>query len=65
MENMMFGKFLSDVVKVVTCPVDIIESVGDVMTGGDGSKQSKQNSGIPALSELRDGACKGLEDLDD
>jgi hypothetical protein len=36
-----------------------------VIVGGDGSKHSKKQSGFPALSELRDGACKGLEDLDD
>jgi hypothetical protein len=61
----MFGKILSNVVKVVTCPIDIVESIGDVIVGGDGSKQSKKQSDFPALSELRDGACKGLEDLDD
>jgi hypothetical protein len=60
----MFGQFLSNVVKVASCPVDILESVGDVLIGGDGSKRSKQESGLPALSQLRDGACKGLEDLD-
>lgn len=59
------GTFLSKTVKVISCPIDIAESVMDVATGGDGSKQSKQNSGVPLLSELRDAACKPLEDLDD
>ncbi len=61
----MFGSILSRVVKVVTCPIDIAESVMDVACGGDGSKRSKKNSGVPLLSELRDAACEPLEDLDD
>jgi hypothetical protein len=59
------GTILSSAVKVVTCPIDIAESVMDVATGGDGSKASKRSSGVPMLSEIRDAACKPLEDLDD
>ena len=61
----MFGSFLSSVVKVVTVPIDIVESVADVATGGTGTKRSKRQSGLPLLSDLRDAACKPLEDLDD
>ncbi len=61
----MFGSFLASVVKVATCPIDIAESVMDAATGGDGSKESKRRIGVPMLSELRDAACKPLEDLDD
>ena len=60
----MFGSLISTLVKVATCPIDIAESVVDVATGGDGSKASKQAAGLPLPSELRDGACKALEELD-
>jgi hypothetical protein len=60
----MFGKLLSGVVKAVTCPIDIVESGLDVLTGGDGSKASKQKNDN-FMSEIRDGICNGLEDLDD
>lgn len=61
----MFGNFLSKVIKVATCPIDMAESVMDAATGGDVSKESKQQSGVPLLSNLRDAACEPLEDLDD
>jgi hypothetical protein len=60
----MFGQFLSNAVKVVTSPLDAAESVMDVMCGGDGSKQSKRQSDN-FLSEIRDGICNGLEDIDE
>jgi creatinine amidohydrolase/Fe(II)-dependent formamide hydrolase-like protein len=60
----MFGKLLSSAVKIVTCPIDIVESGFDVLCGGDGSKASKQK-GDNFISEIRDGICNGLEDLDD
>ena len=59
----MFGKLLSSAVKVVTCPIDVVESVVDVACGGDGSKASKQGADN-FMSEFRDGICNGLEDLD-
>ena len=58
----MFGKLLSNIIKVATVPVDVLESGFDVITGGDGSKASKELSDIPRLGELRDGICKGIED---
>jgi hypothetical protein len=60
----MFGSLISTLVKVATCPIDIAESVVDVATGGDGSKSSKRSAGLPLPSELRDGACKALEEMD-
>ena len=60
----MFGKFLSDVTKIVTVPIDITESVADVMIGGDGSKESKKDN-MNIMSDVRDAACEALEDLDD
>ena len=58
----MFGKLISSAVKVVTLPVDILESGVDVACGGDGSKESKDQSDMPRLGTLRDGICKGIED---
>lgn len=60
----MFGSLLSGIVKLATCPIDMVESVIDASVGGDGSKASKKLSGVPMLSELRDAACEPLEDLD-
>ena len=60
----MIGKLLSGAIKIATCPVDIVESGFDVLTGGDGSKRSKEESDMPRLGSLRDGICKGLEDID-
>jgi hypothetical protein len=48
---------------VATLPVDVAESTLDVMCGGDGSKKSKKQ-GDNFLSEIRDGICEAIEDLD-
>ena len=61
----MLGNLLSKTIKLITVPVDMVESVLDVATGGDGSKASKKSSGLPLPSELRDAICQPLEDLDD
>ena len=62
----MIGTLLSGIVKVVTCPIDMLEAVGDVIDGGDGSKESREEwaEDIPALSKPRDAICEVLEDLD-
>lgn len=60
----MIGKLLKGVVKVVTLPVTIVESVGDVMTGGDGSERSKRQADVFMGQEIIDGICKGLESID-
>ena len=62
---MGLGKFISKTVKVLTLPVDIVESGFDILCGGDGSKESKEATGMPRLGELRDGICKGIEDAID
>ena len=59
----MFGSLLSDVIKVVTLPIDAAESVLDVAVGGDGSKRSKQMNDNP-MSDIRDAVAKAAEDLD-
>jgi len=60
----MFGSFISAAIKVATLPLDVAESAADLMTGGDGSTQSKRQSGLPLLSELRDAACDKAEEID-
>jgi hypothetical protein len=61
----VFGSILSSIIKVATCPIDMAESALDVACGGDGSEESKRNSGVPLISGLRDAVCKPLEELDD
>ena len=61
----MFGSFIAGAIKVVTFPLDAVESAADVVTGGDGSKASKKSSDLPRLSEIRDGVVKEAEELDD
>lgn len=61
----MFGKLLSDVVKVITLPIDVTEITLDVLTGGDGSKESFDQSGLPRPSEIRDKVCEKIEEIDD
>ncbi len=60
----MIGKLLSTVVKVATAPIAIVESVGDVMCGGDGSKRSKDHSECFIGNEIITGICNGLESID-
>lgn len=60
----MIGSLLKGIVKVVTLPVTIMESVGDVMTGGDGSERSKRQSDVFMGQDIIDGICKGLDGLD-
>lgn len=60
----MIGKLLSGAVKIATAPIAIVESVGDVIIGGDGSKESKDNAEIFMGNEIISGICRGLEDLD-
>lgn len=59
----MISKLLSASIKIATCPIDIIESALDVACDGDGSKESKKIADSP-FSGIRDGICKGLEELD-
>lgn len=61
----MLGNLLSYAVKIATCPIDVAESALDVVSGGDGSKRSRKQSDLSMFSDMRDGVCEGLEDLDD
>ena len=63
---MMIGKLLSKAIKVVTVPIDIAEVGIDLITGGSGSKRSREKlkDEIPMISSLRDEVCDVLEDLD-
>jgi hypothetical protein len=60
----MFGSIISAAIKVVTVPIDIAEATVDVVSGGDGSKQSRKQSDANILSEVRDGICNAIEDID-
>lgn len=60
----MIGKLLSTVTKIATLPVDVAEVTLDVVTGGDGSRQQMKDANMPMLSELRDGICEVMEDID-
>ena len=63
----MIGRFLSKVVKIATCPIDIAEAVVDTITGGDGSKSSRarMKADLPCPSNARDAICNALKDIDD
>jgi hypothetical protein len=65
----MFGKLLSKAIKVATLPVDVANAGMDIVTGGDGSKHSRNhpdNCNPLALAEqIRDAAAKAAEDIDD
>lgn len=69
----MFGKLLSSAIKVATLPVDAANAAADLVTGGDGSKHSRNhNPDFPnpfSLAEkLRDRvaeAAEAAEDIDD
>ena len=60
----MIGKLLSGALKIVTLPVDIVEIGMDMATGGDGSKQSRNSTDLPMVSNLRDKIADTLEDID-
>lgn len=65
----MFGKLLSSAIKVVTLPVDAVNVAADVVTGGDGSKRSRNSSAFPnpisAVEKIRDRVAETAEDIDD
>ena len=60
----MIGKLLGKAIEVVTLPIDAIDAVADVATGGDGSKRSRRDGDNP-LTEIRDGIVKACEEIDD
>ena len=61
----MFGSILSSAVKVATLPLDVTNSVVNVVSGGQGSKQERERTLLTGdLEKLRDELASALEDLD-
>jgi hypothetical protein len=60
----MFGRILSGVIKVATLPIDAVEIGADMCMGGDGSKESRRQAGLPLPSDVRDAVCDVAEDID-
>jgi hypothetical protein len=58
----MFGSLISGIIKVATLPIDAVEAVVDVATGGDGSKRSRSLSDANILSSARDAVCDAVEE---
>jgi hypothetical protein len=66
----MFGKLISNVIKVATLPVDAASAGLDIITGGDGSERSRKNNEcfpnpFALIEEVRDRVCEAAEDFDD
>lgn len=59
----MFGSILGSIVKVATLPVDVVDITLDVVTGGDGSKQSRKASPLSMITDVRDAVVDELEEL--
>ena len=60
----MFGKLFGAAVDLVTLPVDIVDVGVDLLSGGDGSKKSREGSLISPLLEIRDDIADDLRNLD-
>lgn len=63
----MLGKLLSVVIKTVTLPVDATNAGMDILSGGDGTKDSRMNNdGSPftMLENLRDRISDSAKDID-
>ena len=60
----MLGKLLSSAVRLVTLPVDIVETGVDLATGGDGSLRGLKQADLPLISEFRDAVAETLEKID-
>lgn len=62
----MFGFILAEVIKITTLPIDAVNATADIMTGGDGSKASRNNLDNPlaAIEQIRDKVAEAAEDID-
>lgn len=62
----MFGKLLGTAIRVVSLPVDAANAGMDMLTGGDGTKRSRNADDNPLamLEQLRDRVAETAEDLD-
>ena len=67
--KVMFGDLISSAIKIVTLPVDAASATLDVVTGGDGSKKSRNSPDNPnplsLVEEIRDAVADAAEDIDD
>ena len=66
----MFGKLLSSAIKIATLPVDAANAAADLVTGGDGSKRSRNHNPdfpnpLSFAEKLRDKVAEAAEDIDD
>lgn len=66
----MFGKFISSAIKVATLPLDAANAAADIVTGGSGSKRSRNHNPdfpnpLSAAEKLRDRVAEAAEDIDD
>jgi hypothetical protein len=62
----MIGKLLSTTIKVVTLPIDAAAATMDILTGDDGSKESRTQNCEPfaLLENIRDRVAEAAEDID-
>lgn len=65
----MFGNIISSAIRIATLPIDVANAGMDIVTGGDGSKSSRNhpdNCNPLALAEqIRDAAAKTAESIDE
>ncbi|MFZ2279303.1 MAG: hypothetical protein WAW39_16035 [Prosthecobacter sp.] len=63
----MFGKLLSTVINVVTLPLDAANAGMDILSGGNGSKRSRNSDDSPlaALEQWRDQVSEAAEEIDE
>lgn len=64
----MFGSLISSVIKIVTLPVDAANAGLDILAGGDGSKESRNQDDVNPLAmveQLRDRIAEAAKDTDE
>ncbi len=62
----MIGKLISSAIRVVTLPVDAVSAAADIVTGGDGTKESRIQEPLTGdLERLRDAVAKAAEEIDE
>lgn len=65
----MFGKLISSAIKAVTLPIDVANAGMDIVTGGDGSKKSRNDpdncSPLALAEKIRDATADAAESIDD
>lgn len=58
----MLGSLFGAAIRIVNIPVKLTESVADVVTGGDGSRRSKEAVSPVVPSEVLDKIAERLEE---